>query len=87
MTTVGTDYLGVVISGDYTLIWIRTPGDWHVRTPEKRVAPHWSRSQNLLMKAREIRMKIRMFGPPGYIWKLSPLRDTLEDLKLTVIRM
>eukprot|EP00959_Pyramimonas_sp_CCMP1952_P370354 7756398-Pyramimonas_sp.AAC.1 len=28
-----------------------------------------------------------VFGPPGYAWKLSPVRDTLEDLKLTIVRM
>eukprot|EP00959_Pyramimonas_sp_CCMP1952_P169792 3547423-Pyramimonas_sp.AAC.1 len=27
LTTVRTDYLGAVISGDYTLIWVSTPGD------------------------------------------------------------
>eukprot|EP00959_Pyramimonas_sp_CCMP1952_P316688 6628729-Pyramimonas_sp.AAC.1 len=72
MTTVGTDCLGAVISGDYTLVWTSTPGDWYVRTPGKRVAPHWSRIQNLLMKARKLRMNILMFDPPGYVWKLSP---------------
>eukprot|EP00959_Pyramimonas_sp_CCMP1952_P178071 3722043-Pyramimonas_sp.AAC.1 len=63
MATVGTDYLSAVISGDYNLIWISTPGDW------------------------KLRMKLIMFGPPGYVWKLPPVRDTLEDLKVTVIRM
>eukprot|EP00959_Pyramimonas_sp_CCMP1952_P417697 8751225-Pyramimonas_sp.AAC.1 len=80
MTTVGTDYLGAVISGDYSLIWVSTPGDWYARTPGKRVAPHWSRIQNLLTKSKKLRMKIIAFGPPGYIWKLSPIRDYVEDL-------
>eukprot|EP00959_Pyramimonas_sp_CCMP1952_P386853 8107710-Pyramimonas_sp.AAC.1 len=87
MTTVGTDYLGAVISGDYTLIWVGTPGDWYVRTPGNRVAPHWSRIQNLLAKAKKLRMTITACGPPGYVWKFSPIRDTLEDLKLTMVRM
>eukprot|EP00959_Pyramimonas_sp_CCMP1952_P077951 1629362-Pyramimonas_sp.AAC.1 len=64
MTSVGADYLGAVISGDYTFIWISIPGDWYVRTPGKRIAPHWSRFQNLLVKAKELRMKIIIFGPP-----------------------
>eukprot|EP00959_Pyramimonas_sp_CCMP1952_P157504 3294004-Pyramimonas_sp.AAC.1 len=59
-------------------------GDWYVRTPGKRVAPHWSRIQNFLTKARKLRMTIIVLCPPGYVWKLSPIRDTLEDLKLTV---
>eukprot|EP00959_Pyramimonas_sp_CCMP1952_P328551 6878328-Pyramimonas_sp.AAC.1 len=73
MTTVGTEYLGAVISGDYAQIWVSTPGDWYVRTPGKRVAPHWSRIQNLLTEAKKLRMKIIVFGPPGYVWKLSPI--------------
>eukprot|EP00959_Pyramimonas_sp_CCMP1952_P013012 275370-Pyramimonas_sp.AAC.1 len=85
MTTVGTYYLGAVISGDYTLTWVSTPGDWYVRTPGERVAPHWSRTQNLLTKTKKLRMKIIVFGPPGHVWKLSPMRDNLEDLKLTVV--
>eukprot|EP00959_Pyramimonas_sp_CCMP1952_P089076 1864040-Pyramimonas_sp.AAC.1 len=74
MTTVGTDYLGAVISGDYALIWVSTPGDWYVRTPGERIAPHCSRIQNLLRKAKKLRMKIIAIGPPGYVWKLSPIR-------------
>eukprot|EP00959_Pyramimonas_sp_CCMP1952_P017786 377508-Pyramimonas_sp.AAC.1 len=63
MTAVGTEYLGAVISGDYALIWVCTPGDWYVRTPGKRVAPHWSRMQYFLTKARKLRMVIIVFGP------------------------
>ena len=87
MTSVGTGYLGAILSGDYVLIWISTPSDWYVRTPGKRIAPHWACIQNMLTKASKLRMKIVMFGPPGYIWKLQTVRDTLEDLKLHVIRM
>eukprot|EP00959_Pyramimonas_sp_CCMP1952_P135963 2844488-Pyramimonas_sp.AAC.1 len=64
MTTVRADYLGAVISGDYNLIWVSTPSDWYVRTPGKRVAPHWSRIQNLLTKAKKLRMKVLVFAPP-----------------------
>eukprot|EP00959_Pyramimonas_sp_CCMP1952_P000189 3599-Pyramimonas_sp.AAC.1 len=64
MTAVGTEYLGALISGDYALIWVSTPGDWYVRTPGTRVAPHWSRIQNLLTKARKLRMINIAFGPP-----------------------
>eukprot|EP00959_Pyramimonas_sp_CCMP1952_P130681 2732736-Pyramimonas_sp.AAC.1 len=39
------------------------------------------------MKARKLRMKIIIFGSPGYVWKLSPVHDTLEYLKLSVMRM
>eukprot|EP00959_Pyramimonas_sp_CCMP1952_P334533 7005841-Pyramimonas_sp.AAC.1 len=67
MTTVGTEYLGAAIGGDYALIWVSAPGDWYGRTPGKRVAPHWSRIQNLLAKARNLRMIIIVFGPPGYV--------------------
>eukprot|EP00959_Pyramimonas_sp_CCMP1952_P397213 8322750-Pyramimonas_sp.AAC.1 len=64
MTIVGTDYLVAVISGDYILIWVSTPGDWYVRTPRERVAPHWSRIQSLLTKAKKARMQIMVFCPP-----------------------
>ena len=32
MTSVGTEYLGAIIGGEYAMIWIGTPADWYVRT-------------------------------------------------------
>ena len=87
MTSRGSQYLGALLSGDYQLLWISTPADWYVRTPGKRAGPHWERIRNMLVKARALRVRTVMFGPPGYMWKMGPIRDTIEDLKMTVTRM
>ena len=87
MTSSGTHYLGTLLSGDYQLLWVSTPADWYVRTPGKRAGPHWNRIRNLLVKARALRMQIVMFGPPGYMWKVTPIRDAIEDTKLHTVRM
>ena len=87
MTAAGTEYLGALLSGDYVLLWIGTPADWYVRTPGKKSGPHFSRIQNLMTKARKLRMKIIMFGPPGYVWKLAPIHDAIEVLNMNTVRM
>ena len=69
------------------MLWVATPSDWYVRTPGKRAGPHYQRIQNLLIKARALRMQIVILGPPGYFWKQGPIKDVIEDLKLSVIRM
>ena len=43
MATSGTEYLGKLLKGEYSLLWISTPNDWFVRTPNKRTTPHWER--------------------------------------------
>ena len=87
MTQTGTTYLGNLIHGDYALVWISTPADWYVRTPGKRMGPHWGRVRTMLTKARALKMHIIIFGPPGYIWNLAPIKELLEDLRLTMTRM
>eukprot|EP00959_Pyramimonas_sp_CCMP1952_P439792 9207318-Pyramimonas_sp.AAC.1 len=57
MTSIGTQHLGALFSGDYQLSWVATPADWYVRLPGKRAGPHYQRIQNL-MKARALRMTI-----------------------------
>ena len=34
MASTGQEYTGNLIKGDYKLLWIATPSDWYVRTPE-----------------------------------------------------
>ena len=63
MTHTGTAYLGNIMHGDYNLIWISTPADWYVRTPGKRMGPHWERVRMMLTKARALKMHIIVFGP------------------------
>ena len=43
MTSEGTKYLGALLSGDYTMLWVATPSDWYVRLPGKRAGPHYQR--------------------------------------------
>eukprot|EP00959_Pyramimonas_sp_CCMP1952_P461138 9481101-Pyramimonas_sp.AAC.1 len=87
MTSTGTHYLSALLSGDYDLLWVATPADWHVRLPGKRAGPHYQRIQNLMTKARALRMSIVLVGPPGYFWKRGPIRDAVADLDLQVMRM
>ena len=72
MTCTGTQYLGNLLAGEYHLLWVATPVDWYVRLPGKRAGPHYQRIQNLLVKARALRMQVVMTGPPGYFWKQAP---------------
>eukprot|EP00959_Pyramimonas_sp_CCMP1952_P108782 2274633-Pyramimonas_sp.AAC.1 len=46
MTSTGTQYLGALLSGDYQLLWVATPADWHARLPGKRAGPHCQRIQS-----------------------------------------
>eukprot|EP00959_Pyramimonas_sp_CCMP1952_P044527 930377-Pyramimonas_sp.AAC.1 len=83
MTSTGAQYLGALLSGDYQLLWMaRRPADWHVRLPGKRAGPHYQRIQNLMTKARALRVTIVLVGLPGYFWQQGLIRDAIEDLGL-----
>ena len=69
------------------MLWVATPSDWYVRLPGKRAGPHYQRIANLMVKARALRMSIVLMGPPGYFWKLGPIRDAIEDLGMQTMRM
>eukprot|EP00959_Pyramimonas_sp_CCMP1952_P439609 9203165-Pyramimonas_sp.AAC.1 len=87
MTSTGTQYLGALFSGDYQLLWVATPSDWHVRLPGKSAGPHYQRIRSFMSKARALRMTIVHVGPPGYFWKKGPIREAIEDVDLEVMRM
>eukprot|EP00959_Pyramimonas_sp_CCMP1952_P163780 3424204-Pyramimonas_sp.AAC.1 len=87
MTSTGTQYLGALLSGDNELWCLATPADWHVRLPGKRAGPHYQRIQDMMSKARALRMTAVLVGPPGYFWKQGPMRDEIDDLGLQVVRM
>ena len=87
MMSVGSIHTGNLISGKYKLLWISTPADWYVRLPHKRAGPHWQKIRDLMHKAKELKMDIILFGPPGYLWKLAPVRDAIQDLQLNLTRM
>eukprot|EP00959_Pyramimonas_sp_CCMP1952_P077457 1618951-Pyramimonas_sp.AAC.1 len=63
MTSTGTQYLGALLLGDNQLLWVATPADWH-EAPGKRAGPHYQRIQNLMSKARALRMTLVLVGPP-----------------------
>ena len=75
------------MSGDYIMLWVATRSDWYVRFPGQRAGPHYQRIQNLMVKARAMRMSIVLMGPPGCFWKLGPIRDAIEDLGMQTMRV
>eukprot|EP00959_Pyramimonas_sp_CCMP1952_P103431 2163120-Pyramimonas_sp.AAC.1 len=87
MASTGTQFMGALLSGDYQLLWVATPPDWYVMLPGKRAGPHCQRIQNLMSKARALRVTIVLVGPPGYFWKQGPLRDAIADLDFQVMRV
>eukprot|EP00959_Pyramimonas_sp_CCMP1952_P229386 4796228-Pyramimonas_sp.AAC.1 len=87
VTSTGTQHLGALPSGDYQLLWVATPADWHVGLLGKRAGPHCQRIQNLMSKARAVRMTIVLVGLPGHSWRQGPIRDVIEDLDIQVMRM
>ena len=62
MSFIGSQYLGNLLAGDYHLLWVATPSDWTIHTPGKRAGPHYQRIQNLMVKARALRMQITLMG-------------------------
>eukprot|EP00959_Pyramimonas_sp_CCMP1952_P227734 4761526-Pyramimonas_sp.AAC.1 len=71
MTSTGAQYLAALLSGDYQLLWFATPADWYVRLPG-RAGPHYQRIQNLMSKARALRMTIVLVVSPGNFWRQGP---------------
>ena len=45
MSLVGEEYTGRLLRGEYALLWISTPADWYIRTPNKRSNPHWQNTE------------------------------------------
>ena len=43
MASTGEVYNTGLLRGDYHLLWIATPGDWYVLTPDRRCNTHWQR--------------------------------------------
>ena len=87
LSSAGTEYTGKLISGLYSLLWIATPSDWHIRTPTKKTTTHWQTVQRWLTKASMLGMLIVVFGPPGFLWKMPNIKETLTDLNLMQVRM
>ncbi len=87
LSSAGTEYTGKLLKGDYNLLWISTPNDWHVRTPAKKATSHWQRVQHWIQKAVLLDITLVLFGPPGFLWKMPNIKETIQDAKLNMTRM
>eukprot|EP00959_Pyramimonas_sp_CCMP1952_P288170 6026089-Pyramimonas_sp.AAC.1 len=52
MSANGSMHVGAALAGDYELLWISTPADWHMHALGKRTGAHWNRMRNLEIQAR-----------------------------------
>jgi hypothetical protein len=87
MASSGEEYLGKLLSGEYSMLWIATPADWYVRTPGKRAGPHWKRVLNWMQRAANLKMQLVVYGPPGSLWKMDNFREAIEGLQLNTARL
>ena len=87
MASTGEVYNARLSRGDYDLLWIATPGDWYVRTPDNRCNPHWQRILTGMKKTADRQMHILIYGPPGFLRKLPNFREFIEGLKLDTRRL
>ena len=71
----------------YNLLWISTPTDWYIRSPNNRTQAHWQRLRNWMTKACDLQITFIMFGPPGFPWKIPNIKESIEDLQLNISRM
>eukprot|EP00975_Prorocentrum_lima_P023300 4898730-Prorocentrum_lima.AAC.1 len=79
MASTGQEYTASLLKGEYSILWISTPSDWYVRTPGKRTNPHWQRIQHWMKQAVMLGMKLIIFGPPGFPWRIPNIREAIED--------
>ena len=50
LSSAGTEYTGKLLKGDYSLLWVSTPNDRYIGTPQKKSSTHWRRSQRWIQK-------------------------------------
>ena len=87
LASAGTRYAARLMDGTYSLVWISTPSDWSVRIPGNKVTAHWQRVQQWIHKTATLGIILIIFGPPGFLWKLPNIRETMEECELQVVRM
>eukprot|EP00959_Pyramimonas_sp_CCMP1952_P324072 6782486-Pyramimonas_sp.AAC.1 len=44
MASMGMQYLGGTVSGDFALLWVATPADWYARLPDRRARPPYEKT-------------------------------------------
>ena len=87
LSTSGTEYTRKLMQGEYSVLWIGTPDGWHIRVPTAKTAVHWQRTQQWIQKAVTLDMTVILFGPPGFLWNLPNIKETLEAAKMIMPRM
>ena len=87
MSHVGTEYTGKLLKGYYSLLWISTPNDWYVRHKTKRTTAHWQRILHWIQKAILLGILVVLFGPPGFLWKVPNIQETMQPPNVTMIKM
>ena len=85
LSSSGAEYTGKLLKGDYSLLWISTPNDWYVRA--KKTTSHWQRLHHWIQKAMLLGILLILFGPPGFFWKVPNVKETIQESKMTVLRM
>ena len=87
LSTAGQEQTGKLIRGDYIVLWISSPDDWHARTTNKKTSGHWRRIQNWMEKAILLKIILVCIGPPGLFWKITNVLETLENAAVPIIRL
>ena len=87
LSSSGTEYTGKLMQGNYSLLWISSPDDWHARATTRKAATHWQRVGNWTAKAVALGIALMLFGPPGFLWKVPNIRESLQERNATMRRM
>ena len=87
LSSAGTVYTGKLLKGDYSLLWMSTPNNWHARIPTKKATAHWQRMQHWIQKAVVLGIILIVFGPPGFLWKMPNIQETIKESNMTMVRM
>ena len=87
MSSAGTEHTGKILNGEYSALWISTPNDYHVRVSSEKRTSHWQRIQLWIHRACILGLLVIMYGPPGFLWKLSAIQETMHEHRMTVARM
>ena len=79
ITSSGTEYTGKILRGDFQLLWIVSPLNWYARIPTQKSLSHWQRVILWITKMHAMERPFVLFGPPGFLWKISQMQDLLNN--------
>jgi hypothetical protein len=43
LSSAGTEYFAKLAKGDYAVLWITTPNDWHLKSSVTKISRHWQK--------------------------------------------